>query len=188
MVSRGCGDWGYGYAGQSLTSLVAAREAADIEARRWRLVAGGVRTQWSPLPGGLNDDARMLTEELRAMKDGTGLSLALLAARTHYSRSSWERWLNGKRLITAQALLAFAEAAEIADGTASRLLALLGKAAVRQPSPAAARPAGRPPLPHGPAIAQLPAAIRYFAGREDQVAALRAALTARSSGPGQVGV
>src|SRR5712691_3645784 len=30
MVSRGCGDWGYGYAGQSLTSLHPARMAAGF--------------------------------------------------------------------------------------------------------------------------------------------------------------
>ncbi len=30
------------------------------------------------------------------LKDGSGLSLAQISARTHYSRASWERWFNGK--------------------------------------------------------------------------------------------
>ena len=113
--------------------------------------------------------------------------LALLAARTHYSRSSWERWLNGKRLITTQALLAFAELAGVAGDDVTWLLALLEAATAGQP-PAAVRLAGRPRQPHGTAVAQLPAAIRHFAGRDAQVATLRAALTLRSFGPGQVGV
>jgi hypothetical protein len=41
---------------------------------------------------------------LRAIKDDTGLSLVALARRTHYSKASWQRWLNGERLVTAQAV------------------------------------------------------------------------------------
>ncbi|WP_043470410.1 DUF2690 domain-containing protein [Kitasatospora sp. MBT66] len=67
---------------------------------------------WKQLPDDLSDPARRLTEELRAVKDATGLSLSELAARTHYSRASWERWLNGKRVITAQALEALVGAVD----------------------------------------------------------------------------
>lgn len=40
---------------------------------------------------------------------------------------SSERWLNGKRLITVQALLALAEVAEVADGDLARMLAMLDR-------------------------------------------------------------
>ncbi|WP_256090352.1 helix-turn-helix domain-containing protein, partial [Actinacidiphila rubida] len=36
--------------------------------------------------------------ELRVLTDRTGLSLSALAHRTPYSKSSWERYLNGKAL------------------------------------------------------------------------------------------
>ncbi|SOB84311.1 helix-turn-helix domain-containing protein [Streptomyces sp. 1331.2] len=59
---------------------------------------------WKQLPEELSEPARRLAEELRALKDAAGLSLSELATRTHYSRASWERWLNGKRVVTEQAL------------------------------------------------------------------------------------
>ncbi|MFH9348261.1 DUF2690 domain-containing protein [Kitasatospora sp. NPDC017646] len=59
---------------------------------------------WKDLPEGLSEPARLLAEELRRIKDAAGLSLSELAGRTHYSRASWERWLNGKRVVTEQAL------------------------------------------------------------------------------------
>jgi len=65
-------------------------------------------TNWAPLPTGLNPAARRLVGELRTLKDAHGLSLAQLSISTHYSRASWERWLNGKRLITPEALTAVA--------------------------------------------------------------------------------
>ncbi|WP_344325298.1 helix-turn-helix transcriptional regulator, partial [Kitasatospora putterlickiae] len=76
---------------------------------------------WKQLPDDLSVPAKRLTEELRAVKDATGLSLSELAARTHYSRASWERWLNGKRVITEQALDALIGAVEC-DGPALRAL------------------------------------------------------------------
>ncbi len=76
---------------------------------------------WKQLPDDLSDPARRLTEELRAVKDTTGLSLSELAARTHYSRASWERWLNGKRVITEQALDALIGAVKC-DGPRLRTL------------------------------------------------------------------
>ncbi|WP_405004465.1 XRE family transcriptional regulator [Kitasatospora purpeofusca] len=76
---------------------------------------------WKQLPDDLSDPARRLTEELRAVKDATGLSLSELATRTHYSRASWERWLNGKRVITEQALEALVGAVDC-DGPKLRAL------------------------------------------------------------------
>jgi len=39
-----------------------------------------------------------LADELRVLRRSAGLSLAALAARTHYSKSSWGRWLTGEGL------------------------------------------------------------------------------------------
>ncbi|MER8100538.1 DUF2690 domain-containing protein [Kitasatospora sp. NPDC094016] len=76
---------------------------------------------WKNLPEELSGPARLLAEELRVVKDTAGLSLSELAARTHYSRASWERWLNGKRVITGQALEALTRAVDC-DGPALRAL------------------------------------------------------------------
>ncbi|MBV6695948.1 XRE family transcriptional regulator [Kitasatospora aureofaciens] len=105
---------------------------------------------WKHLPEELTGPARNLAEELRALKDAAGLSLSELATRTHYSRASWERWLNGKRVITEQALDALIGAVEC-DGPALRALwrqALEGPedgtgedAAVEPPTEPAAEPA-----------------------------------------------
>ncbi|MEV0171031.1 DUF2690 domain-containing protein [Streptomyces sp. NPDC050803] len=45
-----------------------------------------------------------LAAELRELRSRTGLSLAALAERTTYSKSSWERYLNGKTLPPRQAV------------------------------------------------------------------------------------
>ncbi|GAA2825903.1 DUF2690 domain-containing protein [Kitasatospora sp. CM 4170] len=76
---------------------------------------------WKELPDELSEPAARLTDRLRAVKDATGLSLSELATRTHYSRASWERWLNGKRVITEQALEALIGTVEC-DGPALRAL------------------------------------------------------------------
>ncbi|MBQ1092246.1 peptidoglycan-binding protein [Streptomyces sp. B93] len=51
---------------------------------------------WRPLPDGLSPHAHRLVTRMRQLKDRTGLSLSALERRTSYSRSSWERYLNGK--------------------------------------------------------------------------------------------
>ncbi|MFI6155935.1 DUF2690 domain-containing protein [Kitasatospora sp. NPDC051170] len=76
---------------------------------------------WKDLPEELSGPERDLAGELRAIKDAAGLSLSELASRTHYSRASWERWLNGKRSITEQALEALIGAVAC-DGPALRTL------------------------------------------------------------------
>ncbi|MGN5376967.1 helix-turn-helix domain-containing protein [Streptomyces lasalocidi] len=40
--------------------------------------------------------------ELRALKDAHRLSFQELGRLTHFSRASWERWLNGKRPVTGR--------------------------------------------------------------------------------------
>ncbi|GEB49784.1 helix-turn-helix domain-containing protein [Streptomyces cacaoi] len=55
-------------------------------------------SDWKALPEALELDVRRLVEELRRAKDAAGLTLAQLATVTAYSKSSWERCLNGSQL------------------------------------------------------------------------------------------
>ncbi|WP_333775725.1 helix-turn-helix domain-containing protein [Streptomyces sp. IBSBF 3136] len=48
-------------------------------------------------PEGSATPDESLTARLRELKDGTGLSLAALAARTPYSKSAWHRYLTGAK-------------------------------------------------------------------------------------------
>lgn len=163
------------------------RRGAGVRGR-WELIGSGVQTRWSPLPSLLNDEARLLVHELRTLKDSTGLSLAGLSARTHYSRSSWERWLNGKRLITAQALTSFAEAAGVDSVRLTRLLndARSEPANTAFPERGVAMSLGSPGLARR--IAQVPPGIQDFTGRRAQVHAVIDAVTGQRNGPGQVPV
>ncbi|ANP52931.1 transcriptional regulator with XRE-family HTH domain [Streptomyces griseochromogenes] len=78
-------------------------------------------TDWKPLPDDLASDVRHLVAELRALKDRAGLSLAALAGRTPHSRSSWERYLNGKALPPQHAVTSLGK---LADADPARLVAL----------------------------------------------------------------
>ncbi|MFF9895657.1 helix-turn-helix domain-containing protein [Streptomyces longispororuber] len=62
-----------------------------------------------------------LAAALRELRERTGLSLEALGRRTAYSRSSWERYLNGKQPVPRKAVLALCALAEEPPG---RLLAL----------------------------------------------------------------
>lgn len=91
-----------------------------------------------------------LVAALRELRAGAGLSLAALAERTAYSKSSWERYLNGKSLPPRQAVRDLCRLANEPDG---RLLALWeiaeshwsGRAAA--PAPAPTPPADESPRP-----------------------------------------
>ncbi|WP_089099047.1 helix-turn-helix domain-containing protein [Streptomyces hyaluromycini] len=78
-------------------------------------------TDWKPLPEGLASDVRLLVVELRGLKDRSGLSLAVLARRTPHSKSSWERYLNGKALPPQHAVTALGK---LADSDPARLVRL----------------------------------------------------------------
>ncbi|MFC9292051.1 helix-turn-helix domain-containing protein, partial [Streptomyces sp. NPDC057052] len=69
-----------------------------------------------PSPGG-----ERLAAALRESRRRTGLSLAGLAARTAYSKSSWERYLNGRTLPPRSAVQELCRLAGEPDG---RCLAL----------------------------------------------------------------
>ncbi|MFG2788141.1 helix-turn-helix domain-containing protein [Streptomyces sp. NPDC048419] len=93
-------------------------------------------TRWKELPAGLDDAERQLVAQLRRLKDRAGLSLAALAAKTSYSSSSWERYLNGKKPVPRGAA---EELAEVCGAPAERLLVLheVAEAArARRPAPA----------------------------------------------------
>ncbi|MEU6327270.1 peptidoglycan-binding protein [Streptomyces sp. NPDC047049] len=78
-------------------------------------------SRWKGLPESLDHRVRYLIVQLRRLKDHSGLSLAALAARTSYSKSSWERYLNGKKLPPREAVEALAR---ICAADTTRLLAL----------------------------------------------------------------
>ncbi|MEU9167268.1 helix-turn-helix transcriptional regulator [Streptomyces sp. NPDC048420] len=78
-------------------------------------------TRWRPLPDSLPREARHLVEQLRQLKDRTDLSLAELARRTAYSKSSWQRYLNGAKQPPRGAVQALCR---VAGADQARLLAL----------------------------------------------------------------
>ncbi|MFD9001352.1 helix-turn-helix domain-containing protein [Streptomyces sp. NPDC059582] len=76
---------------------------------------------WQPLPDGLPPEVRHFVGQLRLLKDGTGLSLAALGARTAYSKSSWQRYLNAVQPPPRQAVAALCRVAGLAGPDAERL-------------------------------------------------------------------
>lgn len=65
--------------------------------------------RWKALPQDLDPQIREFTGQLRRLVDRSGLGLAALADRTGYSRTSWERYLNGRLLAPRGAIVALAE-------------------------------------------------------------------------------
>ncbi|MGW7688936.1 helix-turn-helix domain-containing protein [Streptomyces asiaticus] len=78
-------------------------------------------SRWQELPDSLDQRVRQLVAQLRRLKDRSGLSLVSLASKTGYSRSSWERYLNGKALPPRHAV---EELARVAGADPVRLLVL----------------------------------------------------------------
>ncbi|WP_326662765.1 helix-turn-helix transcriptional regulator [Streptomyces canus] len=83
-------------------------------------------TRWRPLPDSLPREARHLVEQLRHLKDRTDLSLAELARRTAYSKSSWQRYLSGAKQPPRGAVESLCR---VAGADQARLLALWDLAA-----------------------------------------------------------
>ncbi len=97
----------------------------------------------------LHGDRGSLAAQLRLLRSRRGLTLSGLAKRTSYSRSSWERYLNGKALPPQTALTEFASAVGV---PAAPLLVLREqeqdhhrKTEVRNPPPQASSAAPGPP-------------------------------------------
>jgi hypothetical protein len=99
---------------------------------------------WQPLPEGLPPEVRHFVEQLRLIKDDTGLSLVALGARTAYSKSSWQRYLNAVQPPPRQAVVALCRVAGLAGADAERHAVRWELAVQAWPRPAAApdRPPG----------------------------------------------
>ncbi|MGW3203282.1 helix-turn-helix domain-containing protein [Streptomyces sp. NPDC001135] len=116
-------------------------------------------------------ECERLAQALRGLRARTGLSLAALAAKTPYSKSSWDRYLRGGTVPPRQAV---AELCELAGEDPGRLLALWeladavssGRAAGG--APAAGRAAGGRPegvrAPGGHPLAAVPSPAPAPAG------------------------
>ncbi|MEV6424037.1 peptidoglycan-binding protein [Streptomyces sp. NPDC051662] len=91
--------------------------------------------RWKSLPSELPEKDRQLIIQLRRLKDHSGLGLAALAAKTGYSRSSWERYLNGKQPVPRKAV---EELAKVCGADPTRLLVLHEMAERQPPEPATA--------------------------------------------------
>lgn len=82
--------------------------------------------RWRAFPRSLDPRARELVAELRRLKDHSGLSLKSLEAKAPFSKSSWQRFLNGEALPPPAAVEALAR---VADADATPLLRLRDAAA-----------------------------------------------------------
>lgn len=94
--------------------------------------------RWKELPASLGEQDRRLAVQLRRMKDHSGLSLTSLAARTSYSRSSWERYLNGKKPVPRAAV---EELSRVCGTEPTRLLVLHEVAQEARIAPGSGEPA-----------------------------------------------
>ncbi|MFH8347905.1 helix-turn-helix domain-containing protein [Streptomyces sp. NPDC018045] len=66
--------------------------------------------RWRALPEELDPQVKEFASQLRRLVERSGLSLAAVADRTGYSKTSWERYLNGRLLPPQRAVVALAEA------------------------------------------------------------------------------
>ncbi|MFF7337266.1 helix-turn-helix domain-containing protein [Streptomyces sp. NPDC008163] len=107
----------------------------------------------NPAPNVTATARAQLGAEMRRIKEGAQLSFGGLAGRTHYSRSSWERFLNGKQLPTP---VAVEQLAAVAGTPPEPLLDLLARAGteVTEPAPAAPGRAAGSPTVAGDAAAE----------------------------------
>ncbi|MFJ8820202.1 XRE family transcriptional regulator [Streptomyces sp. NPDC102467] len=65
--------------------------------------------RWKALPDELDPQVKEFASQLRRLVDRSGLGIAALADRTGYSKTSWERYLNGRLLAPKGAIVALAE-------------------------------------------------------------------------------
>lgn len=105
-------------------------------------------SSWQPLPEDLPPEVRHFVEQLRQLKDRTGLSLVSLGARTAYSKSSWQRYLNATQPPPRQAVVALCRVAGIGKEEAERFGVRWELAVQAWPKPvvvpAPVRPEGMP--------------------------------------------
>jgi len=65
--------------------------------------------RWRALPDELDPQVKEFAGQLRRLVDRSGLSVAAVADRTGYSKTSWDRYLNGRLLAPKGAIVALAE-------------------------------------------------------------------------------
>ncbi|MFF4210535.1 DUF2690 domain-containing protein [Streptomyces sp. NPDC001796] len=65
--------------------------------------------RWKALPDELDPQVKEFAAQLRRLVDRSGLSVSAVADRTGYSKTSWERYLNGRLLAPKGAIVALAE-------------------------------------------------------------------------------
>ncbi|MFD4911534.1 helix-turn-helix domain-containing protein [Kitasatospora purpeofusca] len=94
--------------------------------------------------GASKDPADRLSEELRLLKSASGLTYARISEHTHYAKSSWERWVNGKQFPPRDAV---ERIAVVCQADERRLLELWTLAEACRTAPAAPVTAGRPGAP-----------------------------------------
>ncbi|MFJ9982241.1 helix-turn-helix domain-containing protein [Streptomyces cyaneofuscatus] len=105
-------------AGEDPARLLALREIAAAVRQRRRTFTPAPETT---TPGTPSPERTCLAAALRELKTRTGLSLAALAERTAYSRSSWHRCLTGATLPPRRAVQ---DLCRLADEPPGRCLAL----------------------------------------------------------------
>ncbi|MEU6116056.1 DUF2690 domain-containing protein [Streptomyces sp. NPDC047117] len=66
--------------------------------------------RWRALPDELDPQVKEFAGQLRTLVERSGLSISAVADRTGYSKTSWERYLNGRLLPPRRAVMALAEA------------------------------------------------------------------------------
>ncbi|WBB63639.1 DUF2690 domain-containing protein [Streptomyces sp. WMMC500] len=71
--------------------------------------------RWKELPEDLDPQIRDFAAHLRRLVDRSGLTVAEIADRTGYSRSSWERYLGGLLMPSWESVAAFAEVTDAQD-------------------------------------------------------------------------
>ncbi|MEU6200477.1 peptidoglycan-binding protein [Streptomyces sp. NPDC047061] len=128
-------------------------------------------SRWKALPESLDPRIRRLVVELRRLKDHSGLSMVALESRTGFSKSSWERYLNGKVAPPRQAVETMAE---VCGGDRIGLAALWEVAtthASQGPTAPAPAPAPAPREPERPALSKAvpeePGESTAFVGQPD---------------------
>ncbi|MFE4589140.1 helix-turn-helix domain-containing protein [Streptomyces laurentii] len=129
-------------------------------------------------PGGGEGPRGDLFAEMRRIKDASRLSYNRLAAKTHYSRSSWERFLNGKQVPSRITIEEFAAAARTDP---EPLLALLDRAVARDEAPA------KEPASTSAATSASVPALSSAATPASMPAPSSAARTAERPTPGEAG-
>ncbi|WP_206507101.1 helix-turn-helix domain-containing protein [Streptomyces chrestomyceticus] len=84
--------------------------------------------RWRALPEELDPQVKEFAGQLRRLVERSGLSVAAVADRTGYSKTSWERYLNGRLLPPQRAVIALAEATGTHTGHLTTLWELAERA------------------------------------------------------------